>query len=149
MFSLPKLLIPAGDANYEIKGTWTAGYDAHLLSVIPHMHWLGKDFILDAIRPDGARQTLIKIDNWDFNWQGTYEFQKDVALPKGTKIELWAHFDNSSKNPRNPSKPPVEVHWGEQTTDEMCIGFLQLTRDDERLGNRPPLRFRAEAKKAE
>ncbi len=149
LFSLPKLLIPAGDAHYEIKGTWTAGYDAHLLSVIPHMHWLGKDFILEAIRPDGARQTLIKIDNWDFNWQGTYEFEKEVALPKGTRLELSAHFDNSSKNPRNPSKPPVEVHWGEQTTDEMCIGFLQLTRDDERLRNRPPPRFRAEINKAD
>ena len=49
-----------------------------------------------------------------------------------------AHFDNSANNPRNPSNPPVEVHWGEQTTDEMCIGFLQLTRDDEHLENRPP-----------
>ena len=60
---------------------------------------------------------------------------------------MGAHFDNSEKNPKNPSKPPVEVRWGEQTTDEMCIGFLQLTRDDERLDNRAPARFRAEALK--
>jgi hypothetical protein len=147
LLSRPNLRIPAGDANHEVKGTWTAGYDAHLLSVIPHMHWLGKDFLLEAILPDGTRSTLIKIDNWDFNWQGTYEFASAVAIPKGTKIAMAAHFDNSEKNPKNPSKPPVEVRWGEQTTDEMCIGFLQLTRDDERLGNRAPVRFRAEAGK--
>jgi hypothetical protein len=143
LFASPALRIPAGEARYEIKGSWTASYDAHLLSVIPHMHWLGKDFTLEAILPDGARRTLIKIEDWDFNWQGTYEFEQEVALPKGTRVEMAAHFDNSAKNPRNPSKPPLEVRWGEQTTDEMCIGFLQLTQDDERLKNRPPERFRA------
>jgi hypothetical protein len=147
LLARPRLRIPAGDRNYEIKGSWTAGFDAHLLSVIPHMHWLGKDFVLEAVLPDGSRRPLIKIDNWDFNWQGTYEFAEDVAIPKGTRIEMAAHFDNSDGNPRNPSKPPIEVHWGEQTTDEMCIGFLQLTRDDERLGNRPPERFRAQVNK--
>ena len=141
------MILVAGDAKYEVRGTWTAGYDAHLLSVIPHMHWLGKDFLLEAVLPDGTRRTLIKIDDWDFNWQGTYEFSNAVAIPKGTKIEMAAHFDNSQDNPRNPSKPPVEVHWGEQTTDEMCIGFLQLTRDDERLENRAPVRFRSAASK--
>jgi hypothetical protein len=145
LFSRPSLRIPAGDAKYEVKGTWTAGYDAHLLSVVPHMHWLGKDFLLEAVLPDGTRRTLIKIGDWDFNWQGTYEFASAVTIPKGTKIEMGAHFDNSKDNPRNPSKPPVEVHWGEQTTDEMCIGFLQLTRDDERLENRAPAKFRREA----
>ena len=109
-----------------------------MLAVFPHMHWLGKDFQLEAVRPDGSRQVLIRIDDWDFNWQNPYEFVKPVALPKGTKVEMVAHFDNSAANPRNPSKPPIEVRWGEQTTDEMCIGFLQLTRDDEHLGNRPP-----------
>jgi hypothetical protein len=121
-----------------VKGRWTAGFDAHLLAVIPHMHWLGKDFLLQAVLPGGARQTLLKVDRWDFNWQDTYEFTVPVALPKGSRIEMLAHFDNSAKNPRNPSRPPIEVHWGEQTTDEMCIGFLQLTRDDEHLGNHPP-----------
>src|SRR5207253_11049234 len=96
--------------------------------------------LLRASRPDGTRQTLIRIDDWDFNWQNPYEFVTPVALPKGSRIELIAHFDNSAGNPHNPSHPPIEVHWGEQTTDEMCIGFLQLTRDDEHLGNRPPER---------
>jgi hypothetical protein len=141
----PALRIPAGEPHYEVKGSWTAPYDAHVRSVVPHMHWLGKDFLLEAIRPDGARVCLIKIDRWDFNWQGTYEFETPVPLPAGTRIEMLAHFDNSKDNPRNPSNPPVEVHWGESTTDEMCIGFLQLTRDDEHLHNRPPAMRRPQA----
>jgi hypothetical protein len=137
-FSRPTLKIPAGDANYEVTGSLTIGRDAHLTAVAPHMHWLGNDFLLRARRPDGTTVTLIRIDDWNFNWQGTYDFTEPVALPKGTKVELVAHFDNSVANPANPSTPPVDVHWGEQTTDEMCIGFLQMTYDDEHLGNRPP-----------
>jgi hypothetical protein len=148
LFSRPTLNIPAGAESYEIKGSWTAAYDAHLISVLPHMHWLGKDFILNALFPDGTKRTLIEIDNWDFNWQGTYEFETPVPIPKGTRIDMAAHFDNSKNNPRNPSNPPVDVHWGEQTTDEMCIGFLQLTRDAEKLENRPPIgRARSELRK--
>ncbi len=138
LFAKPDLRIPPGAPNHEVKGSLTIRQDSHVLAVFPHMHWLGKDFQLEAVRPDGSRQILIRIDDWDFNWQNPYEFVKPVALPKGTRVEMVAHFDNSAENPRNPSKPPIEVHWGEQTTDEMCIGFLQLTRDDEHLGNRPP-----------
>ncbi len=134
----PELKIPPGDANHEVTGSLTIRQDSHLLAVFPHMHWLGKDFRLRAVRPDGSKQALIRIDDWDFNWQNPYEFVTPVALPRGTRVEMLAHFNNSVGNPRNPSNPPVEVHWGEQTTDEMCIGFLQLTRDDEHLGNRPP-----------
>jgi hypothetical protein len=110
------------------------------------MHWLGKDFILKATRPDGSQVTLIRVDAWNFNWQGTYDFISPVPLPAGSKIDMIAHFDNSAANPRNPNTPPQEVRWGEQTTDEMCIGFLQLTSDDERLNNRPPLRLRERAR---
>lgn len=67
LLARPELKIPAGDANYEIKGSWTARFDAHLLAVIPHMHWLGKDFLLQAVFPDGVRHTLLKVDHWDFN----------------------------------------------------------------------------------
>jgi len=141
LFTRPKLTIPANDASYEVKGTWTVPYDAHATGVSPHMHWLGKDFLLTATRPDGSKTTLIKIDDWNFNWQGTYDFTNQPALPKGTRIDMLAHFDNSAKNPNNQSSPPIDVHWGEQTTDEMCIGFLQVTRDDEHLNNKPPARL--------
>ncbi|HEV3167657.1 MAG TPA: ascorbate-dependent monooxygenase [Isosphaeraceae bacterium] len=142
LFSRPKLLIPAGESNHEVTGTATVEYDAHVIAVLPHMHWLGKDFLLKATRPDGSTVTLIKIDDWNFNWQGSYEFVSPVALPAGTRLDMLAHFDNSAQNSKNPNSPPKDVSWGEQTTDEMCIGFLQLTRDDEKLENLPPVRFR-------
>jgi hypothetical protein len=137
-FGKPQLRIPPGETRHEVKGEMTIRQDSHLLVVFPHMHLLGRNFVMTAVRPDGSRQTLIRIDDWDFNWQNPYEFLTPVALPKGTKVEVLAHFDNSPGNIRNPSKPPVEVSWGEETTDEMCIGFMQLTLDEEHLGNRSP-----------
>lgn len=125
--------IPAGQANVEFKASSTVRYDAHLISVVPHMHLLGKDFLMTATMPSGETRTLIKIDRWNFNWQSTYEFVDPPALPKGTRIDIIAHFDNSAANPSNPNSPPQDVHWGEQTTDEMCIGFMQLTADSEHL----------------
>jgi hypothetical protein len=148
LLSRPDLLIPAGEANHEVTGSLEIQNDVHLTAVTPHMHWIGKDFLLKATRPDGSTTTLIRIDQWNFNWQGAYDFATPVALPKGTKIEMTAHFDNTSKNPYNPSSPPKDIRWGEQTTDEMCIGFLQWTIDREHLNNQPPLpalpRLRAE-----
>lgn len=142
LFGRPRLRIPAGESKYEVKGEQTIRQDSHLLAVFPHMHLLGRDFVMTAVRPDGSRQTLIRIDDWDFNWQNPYEFITPVALPKGTKVEMVAHFDNSPGNLRNPSHPPIEVSWGEETTDEMCIGFMQLTADSEHLGNRSPDQLR-------
>jgi hypothetical protein len=139
VFSRPDLLIPAGEASHEVTGSLEIEDDVHLTGVIPHMHWIGKDFLLKAIRPDGSAITLIRVDRWNFNWQGTYEFAAPVALPKGTRVEMLAHFDNTAMNPDNPSSPPKDVRWGEQTTDEMCIGFLQWTIDREHLNNQPPL----------
>jgi hypothetical protein len=137
-FSRPDLVIPAGDARHEVKGSFDVPADVHVTGVAPHMHWLGKDFLLKAIRPDGTTVTLIRIDQWNFNWQGTYDFVSPVELPRGSKLEMVAHFDNSAENPDNPSAPPREVRWGEQTTDEMCIGFVQWTLDREHLDNQPP-----------
>ena len=139
-FGRPELRVPAGSANHEVTGELTLRDDFHLTAIVPHMHWLGKDFRLTAERPDGSRTTLIQIDQWDFNWQDTYELTDPIALPSGTKIAMEAHFDNSAANPANPSDPPKEVVWGEQTTNEMCIGFLQMTRDREHLDGKPPER---------
>jgi hypothetical protein len=73
-------------------------------------------------------QDLIKIDDWDFNWQYSYYFQQPIELPKGTELLVTAHYDNSDSNPRNLNKPPKLVTWGEATTDEMCVGFLAVTK---------------------
>jgi len=147
-FSLtPDLAIPAGKSDYEVTGSMPLREDIHLRAAIPHMHWLGKDFLMWAELPDGTRKTLIKIDRWDFSWQGTYDYAVPIGLPKGTVLKMLAHFDNSSTNPANQNRPPIDVSWGEQTNDEMCIGFLHYTRDAESLKGEVPAKF--QAKKAE
>ena len=104
--------------------------DILLTSVMPHMHWLGKDFTFTAVLPDGkTRIPLIKIDHWNFNWQGTYAFKEPIRMPKGSWFEVEAHFDNSDTNPANQNKPPKVVRWGEGTNDEMCIGIFEWVVD--------------------
>jgi len=83
--------------------------------------------------PDGKTQDLVVIKDWDFNWQETYQYRTPIRLPKGTRYELVACYDNSEMNPRNPNRPPKTVTWGEQTTDEMCIAFVAFTIDRQDL----------------
>ena len=131
------LKIPAGDESYTVKANSKSGMmarplsrDILLTSVMPHMHWLGKDFTFTAVLPDKTRRPLIEIDRWDFNWQGTYAFVEPIRLPKGTYFEMVAHFDNSDNNPSNQNKPAKTVTWGEQTNDEMCIGIYEFVNAD-------------------
>ena len=116
--------IPPGDPHYVVKGQLVLPRDVEVTSISPHAHYLGRDLKLTAYLPNGTTLPLIWIKDWDFNWQGSYQYEKPIALPKDTKIELEYIFDNSEKNPRNPSRPPVRVRWGEQTTDEMALAFL-------------------------
>lgn len=118
--------LPAGDDNAEVRCTITLPRDGMALNVTPHMHLLGKDMALTATLPDGEVLPLLKLRRWDFNWQESYQYREPVRLPKGTKLDLVAHFDNSASNPANPNHPPKDVHWGENTVDEMCIAFLEL-----------------------
>jgi mono/diheme cytochrome c family protein len=130
------LIIPADEAKYEVKATTRNGgvmsrpvnRDILVTSVMPHMHWLGKDFTFWAVLPDEkqTRVPLIRIDHWNFNWQGTYALDEPIRLPKGAWFEMEAHFDNSAANSANPSIPPRQVFWGNQTTDEMCIGIYEF-----------------------
>jgi len=129
------LVIPAGEANYEVKASTKQrlgmmsrplNRDILLTSVMPHMHWLGKDFTFTVVLPDGkTRVPLIKIDHWNFKWQGTYAFKEPIRVPKGSWFEMEAHFDNTDSNPFNQSKPAKLVRWGEGTNDEMCIGIYE------------------------
>jgi len=84
--------------------------------------------------PDGTRVPMVRIDDWDFNWQESYNYKTPLKLPKGTIVRAEAIFDNSERNPRQHTQPPKTVRWGEQTTDEMCIGFFTMTVDEEKLG---------------
>ena len=86
-----------------------------------------------ATLPNGTKECLININDWDFNWQGQYRYAQAIALPVGTKLGVEAFFDNSSNNLRNPNDPPKAVSWGERTTDEMCIAFIGVTLDSENL----------------
>jgi mono/diheme cytochrome c family protein/thiol-disulfide isomerase/thioredoxin len=128
---LAQLDIPAGKADYQTSRSFTIPINAEVISVTPHMHLLGRKFSMTANLPDGTKKPIIKIDDWDFNWQDTYTYAKPLHIPKGATVTLNATYDNSASNPRNPSSPPKAVGWGEQTTDEMCIGFLSFVTDDE------------------
>jgi len=125
-----RFAIPPGDGNHEVKSTTTFKEDVHLTSFMPHMHFRGKDFIYTAVYPDGRSEVLLNVPKYDFNWQLTYIPDKPIALPKGTRLDCVAHFDNSTKNKYNPD-PSKEVRWGDQTWEEMMIGWYTYTRDAE------------------
>ncbi len=127
------LFIPPGKADHTVRAQIPVVFDATLLTVMPHMHLLGRKMTVTAALPDGSSQRIIDVPDWDFNWQNTYSYKKPLKLPSGTKVSLTATYDNSAANPRNPNNPPKLVMWGEQTTNEMCIAFLGFTVDGEHL----------------
>jgi hypothetical protein len=122
------LAIPPGNSDYISRASMTLATPARLLSIQPHMHLRGKQMEVRAIYPDGHSETLINVPKYDFNWQTTYVFNQPLDLPAGTRLESVAGYDNSSENAFNPN-PAATVHWGDQTTDEMHIAFLELVID--------------------
>ena len=114
--------IPPGDANHRVVSTSHFSNDVELLSLVPHMHLRGKDFRYTAHYSNGREEILLNIPDFDFNWQHQYRFANPFPIPKGTTIECVAHFDNSAENPANPD-PSVTVRWGDQTWEEMMIGW--------------------------
>jgi hypothetical protein len=129
-----RFVIPPGDPNYEVKSSMTFKEDVHLTGFMPHMHFRGKDFKYTAVFPDGREQVLLSVPKYDFNWQLSYALTEPIALPKGTRLDCVAHFDNSTKNKYNPD-PTKEVRWGDQTWEEMMIGWFSYTRDSETREN--------------
>jgi peroxiredoxin len=117
-----KFTIPPGEGNHRVVSSAKFSNDVELLSLMPHMHLRGKDFRYTAQYPDGTSEILLNIPNYDFNWQHRYRFAKPFPIPKGTTIECVAHFDNSAANPANPD-PTKTVRWGDQTWEEMMIGW--------------------------
>jgi hypothetical protein len=98
---------------------------------------LGKQIKVTMTPPGGKAQTLIDIADWDYNWQETYFLEKPIPFKAGTKFNVEAVYDNSTKNPNNPFQPPQWVRFGEQTDNEMCFVFLGVTNNDT-----SPRRFR-------
>ena len=124
----PRFIIPANDGNYEVRGQNVLMADTLLTAMTPHMHVRGKDMTYIAHYPDGRDETLLSVPKYDFNWQITYELSEPKVLPKGTRIEVIAHFDNSANNKFNPD-PAQSVRWGDQTWEEMMIGFFGTLRE--------------------
>ena len=124
----PQFVIPAGAPAHEVRGSRVLAADTIITSFTPHMHVRGKDMTYIATYPDGRTETLLSVPKWDFNWQITYQLKEAKRMPKGTKIEVIAHFDNSPQNKFNPD-PAKDVHWGDQTWEEMMIGFWGTVAD--------------------
>ena len=120
--------IPPHAANHEVRGVYEFEQDSHIVSFSPHMHLRGKDILYRATYPDGRSEILLSVPQYDFNWQVYYYPKKPLPMPKGTRIEAVAHFDNSTKNALNPD-PTRAVRFGEQTWDEMMNGFFDYTVD--------------------
>ena len=118
-------VIPPGDANYRVDASVEIHTDTTLQSLMPHMHLRGKAFEYVATYPTGETHTLLKVPNYDFNWQLTYKLEKPLLLPKGTKLRATAWFDNSPNNKFNPD-PKSEVRWGDQSWEEMVAGFVDF-----------------------
>ena len=120
-----KFVIPPGDPNYQVESSIEIAQDTRLIDLMPHMHLRGKDFEYRAVYPTGETQVLLRVPRYDFNWQLYYYPQEPIVLPKGTRIECTAHFDNSPNNPANPDATK-EVKWGDQSWQEMMIGWFDV-----------------------
>ena len=121
--------IPPNDPNYRVDASFffPLPFPVKIWLVAPHMHLLGRKMQVNYTPKGGTEQCLIRIDDWDFNWQGTYRYAQPIDVPAGTTLSLRAWYDNSADNPRNPNNPPKPVSWGEATTDEMCLAFVGVT----------------------
>jgi hypothetical protein len=125
--------IPPNNSNYKVSVSYPIIAQAHVVFIAPHMHLLGRKMHVQTTSLNGVVNPLIDIQDWDFNWQGQYQYKEPVALPYLGSLSLEAFYDNSDGNFRNPNNPPKAVSWGEATTDEMCIAFLGVTLDNENL----------------
>lgn len=123
-----KFRIPPGDPNHRVEAEFELGSDVTLYGLHPHMHGRGKDFEYRIKLPSGEKRTLLRVPNYRATWQLWYDLAEPIVLPKGTVIECTAHFDNSANNPLNPD-PTKEVMWGDQSWEEMMVGFFNVVFD--------------------
>lgn len=124
-FTHKEFPIPAGDPNFEIKASFPIRRDTYLMAFMPHMHLRGKDFRYTIIPKDGPPEVVLSVPAYDFGWQSYYYLDKPRLLKAGTRIDCVAHYDNSKDNPANPD-PTKDVSWGDQTFEEMMIGYIDV-----------------------
>ncbi len=115
--------VPPGADNHEVIGCYTFSRDVELFTYMPHMHVRGKDMKYEVVYPDGRRETLLYVPRYNFNWQTMYRLEKPLFMPKGAKMIVTAHYDNSEKNKYNPD-PTKAVRFGDPTYDEMMVGYF-------------------------
>lgn len=120
------LNIPPGDNHFVVEDQLRLPVTVYALGVYPHAHYLGKRLEAWSTAPDGKRTPLILINDWDIDRQSVYTYRRPVLLPAGSVIHMRYVYDNSTANPRNPSNPPVRVHNGNQSTDEMGHLWIQV-----------------------
>ena len=121
--------IPAGAKDHAVESTYVLPVDAEATAVLPHVHYLGKQLMAWYEKPDGSKGWLLLIKDWNFDWQGDYQFKTPIKLPRGTRLSMRYTFDNSADNPRNPNNPPKAVRYGLNSADEMAELWLQIVPD--------------------
>jgi tetratricopeptide (TPR) repeat protein len=130
--------IPAGASAYTIIDSFVLPVAVDVLAIQPHAHYRARSVEAQAILPDRSRRPLIRIDDWDINWQDRYVYESPLPLPAGTRLAMSFVFDNTVANPRNPDRPPMRARWGWRSTDEMADVWIQVTtssrEDRARLG---------------
>jgi len=141
----PMFAIPGGAADHQVEAEASFTEDVQVWTMHPHMHLRGKDMTYTAIYPDGREEIVLRVPKFDFGWQTDYWLSQPIALPKGSKLHVRAHFDNSSANKANPD-PAATVRWGDQTWEEMMIGFFTYTV--EKTGRPEGLQLRSQARAA-
>ena len=112
--------IPAGERDYKVTDHFTIPVDVDVIAINPHAHYVCREMYGYAVLPDGSRVTLIRILNWDFNWQQQYVYRKPIRLPADSRVEMEFTYDNTAANPHNPNSPPKRVVYGPGSLDEMA-----------------------------
>ena len=125
--------IPPGERAYKVTDHFTLPVDVDAIGINPHAHYICKEMYGYAVLPNGTRRTLLRIPQWNFNWQQEYLYAAPIRLPAGADVVMEFTYDNSTDNPRNPSHPPRRVAWGPSSTDEMAglhIAVVPVDPDD-------------------
>jgi hypothetical protein len=129
--------IPPGEANFAVSASHLFRFPVRLLSFNPHSHVRGKAYRYELVYPDGSAETVLDVPRYDFNWQLEYYLREPLDVPAGTRLKVTAWYDNSDKNPANPD-PSATVRFGDQTWDEMMIGYFSGYRLPDKAGASEP-----------
>jgi hypothetical protein len=131
------LKIPAGASDYRATAEHRFDQDTLLYSLLPHMHLRGKSFRFEAIYANGRREVLLDVPRYEFEWQNVYVLSEPKHMPEGSVLRCMARYDNSADNPSNPD-PKKVVTWGEQTHEEMLVGYVEVASADQDLSRGGP-----------